>query len=333
MTIWRALLGALLVTMLGCSEDSAESGAGGSACTPFEASSETVTASNSFGTLEGTLERPAGCGAIPVVLMISGSASQDRDGDSPGSPSPIQLTRVLGEALRTQADVATLRYDDPGVGGSATAIPANLEEFLFDHEIESASAFIEVVRADRRFSSVIVAGHSMGSLVGIVADQTTPIDGFISLAGAGRLVSDLLREQLSDDLTPAQYQELDEALKQLEAGELAGPVNPPLDQIIPPVYQPYFISWLQYHPAEEIAAMTAPALIVQGRTDIQVTVGDAEALAAAKPDATLVLVDDMAHTLKQATSSNADQNAAYTDPNVPLAAGLMPPIVTFLEPF
>jgi hypothetical protein len=79
--------------------------------------------------------------------------------------------------------------------------------------------------------------------------------------------------------------------------------------------------------------MTVPASFAQGRTDIQVTVGDAEALAAAKPDATMVLVDDMAHTLKQATSSTADQNAAYTDPSVPLAAGLMPPIITFLEPF
>jgi hypothetical protein len=52
------------------------------------------------------------------------------------------------------------------------------------------------------------------------------------------LVSDLLREQLSDDLTPAQYQELDEALKKLEAGELAGPVDPPSTRSLRPTTGP-----------------------------------------------------------------------------------------------
>ncbi len=306
-------------------------GGGEPACVPHEATTETVQAANDHGTLEGTLEIPLGCGEVPVVVLVSGSGSQDRDGDNPASPNPIGLLRVLSQTIRDQTGAATLRYDDPGIGGSVSAIPANVEDFLFEDEVDSAAAFVAAMRQDGRFELVIVAGHSMGSLIGILVDQTHPLDGFVSLAGAGRRVSELLREQLADQLTSEQYQQLEEALTAMENGELAGPVDPPLDQIIPPVFQPYFVSWIAHDPAEEFAKSTIPSLIIQGLTDIQVTEADAQLLAAARPDATLVLVPDMAHTLKQATDSPADQNAAYTDPNVPFAPGLMPPLVTFVD--
>jgi len=307
-------------------------GGGEPTCVPFEATSETVQAANDYGTLEGTLEIPAGCGQVPVVIIVSGSGSQDRDGDNPGSPNPIGLYRALSQAIRDQTGAATFRYDDPGLGGSASAIPADLEDFRFEDEVDSAAAFVAAMRQDARFDRVIVAGHSMGSLIGILADQAQPLDGFISLAGAGRRVSELLREQLADQLTTAQYEQLDDALTAMENGNVYGPVDPPLDQILPPVFQPYLVSWIAYDPAVELAKTTAPTLVIQGLTDTQVTELDAQLLAAARPDATLVLVDDMAHTLKQATSSQADQNAAYTDPTVPFAPGLIPPIVTFLDP-
>ena len=69
---------------------------------------------------------------------------------------------------------------------------------------------------------------------------------------------------------------------------------------------------------EEIATLEAPTLIVQGTTDIQVSVEDAELLAAAKPNATLALIEDMMHQLKHATADTASQQQAYTDASLPI---------------
>jgi fermentation-respiration switch protein FrsA (DUF1100 family) len=53
------------------------------------------------------------------------------------------------------------------------------------------------------------------------------------------------------------------------------------------------ISWFHYDPAREIARLKMPVLILQGTTDIQVSVGDAELLAKANPAAKLVLIEGM----------------------------------------
>ncbi len=300
------------------------------ACAPVSASSEPVSVDNDYGTLGGVLEIPDGCGAMPVVLVISGSGSNDRDGNVPGSAKRTDTYKLFAEAVREQAGAATLRYDDHGIGASVSAAPA-IEDFRFETEVQDAARWIALLRSDPRFSRVVVAGHSQGSLTAILAAQEAPIDGFISLAGAGRPAGALLHEQLAPKLTPALLAELDAAIAKLEAGELAGPLSPPLDQILPVSAQPYFISWLAYDPKQEIATLTAPALLVQGTTDIQVSVMDAELLKEGKPDASLALIDDMCHPLKQATSSASDQQAAYSDPSVPLAAGLMPPVADFLH--
>ena len=64
---------------------------------------------------------------------------------------------------------------------------------------------------------------------GILAERQAPIDGFVSLAGAGRPVGQLLIEQISAKLTPAQLASLNKAVADLEAGVLPGPLGPPLD--------------------------------------------------------------------------------------------------------
>lgn len=299
-------------------------------CTPNPEASENVTLENEFGTLGGVLELPAGCPKT-VVLIVSGSGSTNRDGNVPGETGKTDVYRMVAEALRNEAGVATLRYDDEGIGASTSGAPSDVEDFRFDMEIADVAAWVKQLRGDSRFSHVVVAGHSQGSLTAILAAKTEPIDGWISLAGAGRPAGDLLHEQLSDDLTPAQLAELDAAIEKMENGELPGPVNPPLDQIIPPIVQPYLISWLKYDPKVEVASLTAPGIILQGTTDRQVKVLDAELLHEGKADAELVVVEDMCHPLKQATDAAGEQQAAYTDPTVPLATGLIPPITTFLH--
>ena len=58
-----------------------------------------------------------------------------------------------------------------------------------------------------------------------------------------------------------------------------------------------------------------PVLIVQGTTDLQVSVADAQALSAAAPAARLVIVPGMNHVLKMAGGDLAQQMPSYSDPH------------------
>ncbi|HCP31134.1 MAG TPA: alpha/beta hydrolase, partial [Pseudomonas sp.] len=64
-----------------------------------------------------------------------------------------------------------------------------------------------------------------------------------------------------------------------------------------PSVQPYLITLFRQDPAAAFARLSMPALIVQGRNDVQVDVADAQKLKDAKPDAHLVLIEGMNHML------------------------------------
>jgi pimeloyl-ACP methyl ester carboxylesterase len=98
-----------------------------------------------------------------------------------------------------------------------------------------------------------------------------------------------------------------------------------------PSIQPYMISWMKYAPADHLARLRMPVLIVQGTTDIQVGVEQAQALKAARPDAQLVVIPGMNHVLKAVAADVANPVASYADPSLPLHPQLMPAIVGFLK--
>ncbi len=93
------------------------------------------------------------------------------------------------------------------------------------------------------------------------------------------------------------------------AGRLDKPckVPQPLMALYRPSVRPYMISWIRYSPAQVLGHGRVPALIVQGTTDIQVTVAEAEALKAARPDAQLAIMEGMNHVLKQVPANAAAQ--------------------------
>src|SRR5262249_675265 len=149
-----------------------------------------------------------------------------------------------------------------------------------------------------------LAGHSEGSLIAMLVAKKVKVDGFASLAGAGRPMGVVLREQLARNVKdPELLATANDILAKLEHGETVADVPDALAGIFRPSVQPYMISWLKFDPAKEIVGLSGPIAIIQGTTDIQVSVVDAQSLAAARPDATLTLIDGMNHVLKEATSS------------------------------
>ena len=143
------------------------------------------------------------------------------------------------------------------------------------------------------------------------------------------LVNAVLRRQLAAQLPPALIEENERILGKLEQGELAGEVPPVLAALYRPSVQPYLVSQFRYLPAERIAALALPVLIVQGTTDIQVNQDDARALKAAHPQARLEIVEGMNHVLKLVPPGPA-QLPSYADPALPLAPALVAAVTGFL---
>ena len=311
--IWISAL--LLITQSGCgAADDLDDERGSGASCP-DASSSAIELVTATGSIHGTLELPSGCGRPPVVLVHAGSGPTDRDGNGPSLRTDGYELVAEGLAAR---GIASVRYDKRGVGESAAAAPAREQDLTFEMYVEDAVAWVDMLAADARFEGVTVAGHSEGSLIGMLAAAKSPARGFVSLAGAGRPAAEVLREQLEQRLSGALLDDAEAILDHLEAGHLVSDVPKELEPIFRPSVQPYLISWFQYDPAQEIGALSIQAAIVQGTTDVQVSVQDAQRLAEAKPDADLVIVEGMNHVLKEATLSQASQMRTYTDPSLPV---------------
>jgi pimeloyl-ACP methyl ester carboxylesterase len=277
------------------------------------------------GALHGTLDLPDRSAPFPVALIISGSGPTDRDGNQPLMRN--DSLKLLGAALASRG-IAALRFDKRGIGESAAAGPREAD-LRFETYVDDAVQWIEWLRHDRRFSTVAIVGHSEGALIGILAAKKAKVDALVSIAGAARPAPALLREQLAGKLTPSLKERSDWILGELVAGRTVADVPQELLVLYRPSVQPYLISWFKYDPAREIAGLECPLLIVQGTTDIQIPVEDAKRLAASRSGAELGVIDGMNHVLKRATSP-AEQQAAYTDPSLPIDPGAVEKVVTFL---
>lgn len=279
-------------------------------------------------TLHGTLELPTGKGPFPVVLIIAGSGPVDRDGNAAQLGLNTDCYKLLAKAL-AQDGIASLRYDKRGAGEDMLlALPES--QLRFGAYIEDAVEWGKQLREDKRFSTLTIIGHSEGSLIGIIAARKIPADGYVSIAGAGEPVQDVLRTQLKPKLPPDLYQQAESIIDSLEQGKTVAQVPVFLNELFRPSVQPYLISWFKYNPAKEISELKVPALIIQGERDLQVSVSDAENLKKADPSAKLVLIPSMNHVLKDVDSGQGANLATYGNPKLPLDQTLITSIKTFI---
>jgi pimeloyl-ACP methyl ester carboxylesterase len=280
------------------------------------------------GTLVGTFDLPTSKAPWPVVLIIAGSGPTDRDGNQPQMKN--DSLRLVGKALAAHG-VAVLRYDKRGIGKSAAA-GAVEEDLRFENYVDDAAAWVKRLRSDRRFSKVIILGHSEGSLVGVLAAKREKIDGLVSVAGSGRDLASLLRDQLERNLPPMLFEQSSHMIDELVAGRKVADVPGELTVLFRPSVQPFLMSLLKYNPTKEIGELQVPILVVQGTTDLQVSMDDARSLAAANKNVRLAAVENMNHVLKNAPGKSlAEQVKSYSDPSLPLAPKLMDEIVAFIQ--
>jgi pimeloyl-ACP methyl ester carboxylesterase len=319
------LLSAALALAAGCGNDDAPGRA--SAC-PAVTNGEGATLRVATGNLCGTVRMPEGGGPHVVALLVPGSGPLDRDGNSADGVR-TDVYAQLAEVLARRG-VASLRYDKRGVGASAGTTSSEIE-LRPEDEADDVAGWIAQLKADARFGKVVVIGHSEGALLAMIAMQRTPAAAFISLAGPGRRMTEVFHDQLAQKLDGPLLARADGILDRLASGQLVPDLPAELADPFRPSVQPYLQALLPYEGAALLANLAMPTLIAAGTTDRQVPVEDARALAGARPDASVLVVDGMCHTLKMALPSDADQAAALYDRSRPLATALVEAIDAFLD--
>jgi uncharacterized protein len=292
-------------------------------------SEQSISLQTSNGTVSGSMLLPAGKTPLPVVLIVPGSGPVDRDGNIAVANASTNSYKYLAQAL-AQAGFSSVRYDKRGIAGSAAGAPKEAD-LRFDTYVNDATEWLELLKRDQRFSSVGVVGHSEGSLIGMLAARQAGASAFVSLAGVAQSAADILRLQLKPRLNGTLAERSEAILRGLEQGQTTKDVPNELAPLYRESVQPYLISWFRYVPSQEIAKLSIPVQVVHGSTDIQVSVAEAEALQRAKPDAELVIVNDMNHVLKSVTGDMKLQMASYNDPALPLANELSATLTAFLK--
>lgn len=284
-----------------------------------------ITLETATGQIKGTLLLPTSSKKMPVVLIISGSGPTDRNGNNPMMIN--NSLKMLAQGL-LEKGVASVRFDKRGIAESASAVVQE-SDLRFETYIKDVEAWVDLLKSDKRFSEIVILGHSEGSLIGMIAAQKKEVKKFISIAGAGFPAGEILREQLKAQ--PPTFLDLClPIIEKLEKGETVSIVPPMLNSLFRPSVQPYMISWFKYNPQIEIAKLGKPILIIQGTTDIQVSILDAEKLAAASKNSQKQLIEGMNHILKDAPLDRQQNTETYTNPTLPIKAGLIDTIIKFL---
>ena len=281
-------------------------------------------------TLSGTFFQPLQDNKKNAVLVIAGSGPTDRDGNSPLLPGKNNSLLQLADSLVKQG-IAVLRYDKRGIGKSKMAAGLGEENTTFPDMTADAVALYNWIK-EQGYTNIYIAGHSEGSLVGMIAAGQVKARGLISIAGAGRKAGDILKEQLSAQLTPELNQQFAAAIDSLEKGFTVSKIDPSLMSLLRPSVQPYMRSWLAVDPQKIVSGLTTPVLILQGTKDLQVKEPDAQLLAQSNKKATLVILPAINHVLKEVLSDKREDNIkAYSDPNLPLPVALISAITNFIH--
>ena len=155
-----------------------------------------TTPSGSQVSLAGTLTIPLSASSLPfpAVILVSGSGQQDRDGTLFGHKPFRTIAHYLAER-----GIASLRYDDRGVGGSLCSDSKSDVEMATSFDFaDDAELLFQHLRLHPAIDSLHVGfiGHSEGGAIApIVAARNAQVAFVVMLAGQGCTGADVLLQQ------------------------------------------------------------------------------------------------------------------------------------------
>ena len=306
---------------------------------PFPYASEDVVIANPSANIElgATLTIPGGEGPFPGVVLVTGSGPQDRD-ESLMAHKPFL---VIADHL-ARAGIAALRYDDRGIGGS-TGDFAGATTFDFATDAGAAVEYL-MARPEIDSKAVGIIGHSEGGLVGpLVALESEHVAFVVMLAGpavsgwellleqtaaiarVGGMSKDMVKEvrhinkrlyvaTMETDTPQATLERVREILAEErerlgpDVTAMLGASEDAAEDHAAALSSPWLKEFLRYDPTEALTRMKAPLLALFGGKDLQVVASQhAPALRKIRPQATVVVYDDLNHLFQHAKTGSVSE--------------------------
>lgn len=272
--------------------------------------------------IEGTLYTPIENETSPLVIFIAGSGPTDRDGNQ--SFMKNDMLKKMATFLSNNG-VSTFRYDKRIVKQIRTkTIDKNIS---FDDFVTDAKSVINFFKS--KYKTIIVAGHSQGSLVGLLALNQS-VDAFVSLAGAGKPIDRILEEQISKS-APMFLEDSKRVLATLKAGETTKDYPLPLASIFNLELQPFMANWMQYNPIDVIKKQEIPTLIINGDKDLQVGIEEAKLLYEAAQNGQLLIVENMNHVLVNIEGDDLENMKSYNIATLEIAQEVSDRMLDFVK--
>ena len=268
---------------------------------PFAYTTEEVSFTNEtegeVAQLSGTLTYPVNyegykSGTVPVVLMVSGSGDQNRDEELFDHKPFLVIADFLAKN-----GVASLRYDDRGVGKSTGPTKNTTTE----NNLADAEAGIAYLRSLKKFGKIGVLGHSEGGTIAFMMGANKSVDFLISLAGAAatgidvivgqngagmqlqgvpqKIIDDYavaLRLVYTDRISGKEITDKSEYIETLcQTNQLTLPDNFKSNLAKCITFGGNWLTWfLGYDPAEAISKIKCPVMALNGTLDLQVLSSD-----------------------------------------------------------
>ena len=288
---------------------------------------ETVRIPATGFSLAASVARPAGAtGPLPAVVLVPGSAANDRDGARAGVPVLGQLAADL-----VKAGFLVVRYDRRGIGQSGGRTEtATINDYAED--VRAVIAWLEKQREDVDRRRIALLGYGDSAWVAMrAAERDNRIAALALVAAISTTGADYTLEQQRELLerlkaTDAERQEKIALQQRINDAALKGTGWDGIpDTVRAAADTPWFQSFLAFDPARLLRDLREPILIVHGELDTEVGPHHADRLAELararqrKVDTELVKVPGVNHLLVPATTGRVEEYATLPDPRVSAA--------------
>ncbi|WP_397363380.1 alpha/beta hydrolase [Olleya sp. R77988] len=274
--------------------------------------------------IDGTLLLPNAINKPNLAIIIAGSGPTDRNGNQNFSRSNNLKKLAIG---LTNNAIASFRYDKRIV----KQIRQNnvSKDIMFDDFVTDAISVIDYFKKQNKYNKIYIVGHSQGSLVGMLAAKDK-VDGFISLAGAGQSIDNVIIEQV-EQTAPQFTEDTKRIFKILKDGKTTTDYPVALSSIFNIEIQKFMMNWMQYNPTEILSTLEIPSLIINGTKDLQVSEAEAKLLKESSEKAELKIIKNMNHVLVTIEGDNLENSKSYNETYRPLATELVDSIVSFIK--
>jgi hypothetical protein len=286
------------------------------------AGDEPVTIPAAGFNLGATLTRPASTAdRVPAVILLSGSAADDRDGVVAGVPLIGQIAGALADA-----GFLAVRYDKRGNGQSG----GRAESATISDHAEDTRAVVRWLadRPDIDRDRIALLGHDEGAWEALLAaSRERRIAAVVTIASPSTKGDERVLEQQRHMLERLNTPPTDLVAKiALQTRiNLAVMTGRGWDDVPADMRKladtPWFRSVLTFDPAEAIRGIRRPVLLVHGELDAEVPVSHVDRLAEFARDGrptsvTVATIPAVNHLLLPAVTGDVSEYPSLADRNV-----------------